>query len=91
MTDEEFDDDIEYDERPCPKCGQYEIRRRDCTSLLCDEGHVDEYETDPINYAPGEYLATCDECGGHGCHVWCSNCGWDMLEKRFINGKSETK
>jgi hypothetical protein len=83
------DDDIEYVEEACPKCGAWEVLRRDCNSLFCDDGYVDESEDDPINYMPGECLTTCEECGGHGCNVWCKNCGWDLLEKRFLSQKCE--
>jgi len=97
MSDEPFfDDDIEYADQSCPKCGGYDVVRRDCTAIHCDEGYVDEHETDAINYAPGEYvklrrseLPECDECRGYGCHIWCRTCGWDVLEQRFLSKKCE--
>lgn len=81
-----FDDDIEYADISCPKCGN-EMVRRDCNE--CEDGEIDEYEFDPINYCEGESFVSCSECGGHGAHIWCQKCGWDYLEKRYLNGKSE--
>jgi predicted RNA-binding Zn-ribbon protein involved in translation (DUF1610 family) len=85
----DFNDDIEYADQSCPKCGSSEVMRRECDCLSCDEGFIDEHEDDPINYMEGEMYRPCSECGGHGAHVWCRNCGWDLLEKRYLNGSPE--
>ena len=82
-----LDDDIEYAEIQCPQCGS-EMMRRDCTD--CEGGFRDLYEEDPLWYDEDDF-EECDTCGGHGAYVWCRECGWDYLENRFINGKSELK
>ena len=41
---------------------------------------------DPLWYDQDDY-ERCDECRGAGYFEWCQKCGWDMVEKRFLNGK----
>ena len=72
------DYDYEYGEEECPKCNHEHTHYRFCTSLYCEDGFVDQYETDPINYAPGQSLYECDECNGTGVESWCPNCGYDL-------------
>ena len=62
---------------------------RECSA--CDEGLIDCYDDDPINYSPGEEHENCAECNGHGRHIWCRKCGWDYLEHQYLNGKSEAE
>ena len=75
----EYDDDSEADLYedlpPCPKFGSFETRSRHCQAWPCDDGYCDEYEDDPINYAPGEVLTLCRECWGTGIERWCAKCG----------------
>lgn len=81
-----FPDEIETDELHCPNCGT-NTRSRHCTSLFCEDGYIDEYEDDPINFAPGEEYSRCDECHGTGIERWCPNCGWQWRgEKLTKNG-----
>lgn len=81
----DFNDDIEFAEIECPKCGN-DMVRRDCNS--CEDGFHDLYDEDPLYYDEEDF-EKCSECDGHGCHVWCQKCGWDYLENRYLNGKSE--
>jgi hypothetical protein len=79
-------DEIDLTEVQCTNCG-HECYRNDCS---CDEGlsHHDCGE-DCCCCAYPEPNVRCDLCNGHGVHVWCPRCGWDQLEKRFLNGRDE--
>jgi hypothetical protein len=73
MTDDyEIDDDT-----PCPACCNGCTHSRSCGESNCEDGGIDEYEDDPINFAPGEEFRTCPECHGHGIVRWCPKCGAD--------------
>ncbi len=74
----DYDEDIDYLDTPCPKCGERECRSRYCDSINCDDGWCDEHEDDPINFAPGEEYVMCRECFGTGILRWCSKCGCDL-------------
>lgn len=43
----------------------------------CDDGFFDEYEDDPINFAPGESYERCSECRGKGGWRVCGYCAAD--------------
>lgn len=38
----------------------------------CEEGWVDEYDDDPINYAPGQEFRQCNQCHGNGGWTVCT-------------------
>ena len=84
-----FDDDIDWFEGACPMCGKWEVRRAECSNFDCEDGYYHDCGEDTCCCADPEPDTRCDECGGHGCHVWCSHCGFDLLRKRFPNGMSE--
>ena len=42
----------------------------------CDDGVVDDYEDDPINYDPGD-TSVCRECRGKGGWRVCGYCNAD--------------
>ncbi len=85
------DDRIEDDDEACPNCGHSPTRRCPCGAIGCDEGFVDMHEyDDPLLFDEGEE-EPCRECRGEGYHHWCSNCGWDFVFKRFINGRDESE
>lgn len=71
-----YDDDFQEDDLACPRCG-HQTRSRDCTAFDYEEGYIDEYHDDPINYAPGEEYSKCDDCHGTGIERWCPECGWE--------------
>lgn len=77
---------IELSDETCPKCG-HEAYERMCG---CDEGY-DGHDCgeDVCCCLDPEENGVCDECEGHGYHVWCRRCGWDLLQKRFLNGHDE--
>src|SRR5262245_43750299 len=83
-----YDDDIEIGEAQCPKCGA-DTRSRECRS--CDDGFSDsdhdcgEDCCNCLDPEPGR----CSECGGKGWFNWCPECGWDLIEKCYINGRDE--
>lgn len=52
-------------------CGS-EMEWTECYSLGCDNGFVDEYDDDPINYAPGEEFSKCRVCDGKGGYYVCT-------------------
>lgn len=66
--------DYDIDECPCPACGHALTHSRPCDVIGCEHGWIDEYDDDPVNFAPGEYLEPCTECRG-GIQRWCPNCG----------------
>ena len=78
-----LDYDVELSDEQCPKCG-HEAYRRECE---CDDGlsHHDCGE-DSCCCVDDSPNVRCDMCLGRGEHVWCRRCGWDLLEKRFLNG-----
>jgi hypothetical protein len=80
------DDDIELGHDACPQCQHHTYFRR-CN---CEEGYSDHDCGDDccLCFLP-EPNVRCSECGGHGAHNWCPNCGWDLLLKRYINGRDE--
>lgn len=81
-----YDDGVEYAEERCPKCDA-ETFRRDCTALDCEDGYYHDCGEDCCCCACPEPNRKCDECEGHGVLVWCPVCGWDLLQKRYINGR----
>lgn len=72
------DDDTEYLDGACPKCGHHALRTRCCDVFDCEDGWIDEYHDDPINFSPGEEIVMCRECFGTGRLRWCSDCGNDL-------------
>jgi hypothetical protein len=87
----DYDDDIQYDDSPCPECGEYEVRSRDCYEITCDDGWCDEYEDDPINFAPGEEYTMCHECLGTGVLRWCAKCGCDITRREYFERNKKAK
>lgn len=78
MDDYEIETDLS-----CPKCGHDTLHSRDCTNLSCEDGYIDEYEDDPINFAPGEEERPCRECRGTGIERWCPKCGTNLSGFKF--------
>lgn len=75
-------DDIEYSTVSCPRCWQTTVTR---SCDYCDDGIVDDlHEQDPMWYDPDDW-EYCSHCGGKGYYHWCRNCGWDLIEGRFLN------
>lgn len=85
----DFDDETIPEDGPCPKCGEHKVMSRYCDAFNCDYGYCDEYEDDPINFAPGEEYVLCRECFGTGVMRWCSGCGCNIsfYEYRLRNVK----
>lgn len=79
-------DDFELSDEQCPNCG-HEAYERTCD---CNEGYSyhDCGEDVCCCLYPNDNVK-CDECEGRGHHRWCRRCGWDLLEKRFLNGHDE--
>ncbi len=77
-----YDDDIEYTDEQCPKCGEYDVRSQYCIVTGCDDGYIDEYDDDAINFSPGQEFRVCEECRGRGFVRWCAKCGWDMNKEQ---------
>lgn len=73
MIDYELDD-----ESVCPQCGNEYIHYRTCNE--CEDGFIDEYEDDAINYAPHTEYRRCSECLGTGLQQWCPKCGADLTD-----------
>lgn len=72
-------DDFETDfDVRCPRCST-ETRSRYCTAFDCEDGYIDEYHDDAINYSPGEEYRKCSDCHGTGIERWCpaDGCGWE--------------
>ena len=67
MAEEYWD----YSPDSCPTCG-LPLVWEDCWNG-CDDGYFDEYDYDPINYSPGEYMRPCDICHGIGGYWICAN------------------
>lgn len=89
MSEPDWDDGVYYDEDKCPKCGEYKVCWRDCDDWNCDDGYIDEYEDDPINFAPGEQYVMCRECWGTGIVRWCSGCGFDITAHEYKQRKAK--
>lgn len=83
----DYEDYVERDEESCPKCGG-ETYTRTCGQ--CEDG-VDGHDCgeDCCCCEYPEPNQSCDLCLGRGYFHWCKRCGWDLVEKRFINGKDE--
>ena len=79
-------DDVEYGDIACPKCGSYNTRWQRCDQ--CEDGYINRYDEDPLWYDEDD-CSVCEECRGHGCHSWCVNCGFDILQGKYLNGKAE--
>ena len=76
-------EDYEQDyENECPKCGHSPTHYRDCDH--CEDGFIDQWENDPINYLPGESLIRCEECCGSGVVSWCPECGYDISLHDYV-------
>lgn len=74
-----MDEDVEFDyDETCPKCGHSPTHSRPCDAPYCEDGLIDMYEDDPINFSPGEEFKRCDECNGTGMLNWCPKCGCDL-------------
>lgn len=73
------EDDYDWCDEACPKCGHGPSHSRDCGSCGGD-GCIDAYEDDPVNCSPGD-LEDCAECRGSGYQHWCPNCGYDFVRK----------
>lgn len=75
MTDGEREiwDEMQADavDDVCKKCGNL-LDWADCWQIDCEEGYYDEYEEDPINFAPGSYRK-CETCEGKGGWWYCPN------------------
>lgn len=75
-------DDYVFDlDGACPRCGEQELRWRDCDQIGCEDGFIDEHDDDPVNFAPGEESYMCEECFGTGSQKWCSKCGLDITRQ----------
>ncbi len=79
-------EDYEISEESCPKCNHGNTHTRPCTEIDCEDGYYHDCGEDCCCCACPEPNRLCDECRGHGVFVWCPNCGWDLLQKRYING-----
>lgn len=82
-------DDIEYYEGACPKCDEWTVRQKTCGH--CDEFGMSHHDCgeDCCCCEYPENNRKCDECGGEGVHRWCSNCAWDLIQNRYLNGRDE--
>jgi hypothetical protein len=72
--------DYEFSDYSCPKCGHCPTHSRPCSCMFCDDGYIDEFDDDPINFTPGEEMTMCRECFGSGVEHWCPECGLDISE-----------
>lgn len=82
------DDDIQIADKACPKCEHHTLMR-DCGS--CDGDGLGEHDCgeDCCVCLDPEPNTTCWECLGHGWHNWCPRCGWDLVQKQYLNGCDE--
>lgn len=85
-----IEDEIDYLDCPCPRCGAHEVRRRGCDEIGCEDGWYDEHDCDAINFAPGESYSMCEECCGTGDLVWCSSCGLDITRHEHMKSLAAT-
>ena len=87
--------DYEYHDESCPKCGHYPTHERPCSNIHCggddgiNEGMIDEYDFDPINFSPGEWMMRCPDCSGIGTEIWCPECGFDLSRHYFMQDMSK--
>lgn len=70
------------EEPVCQICGQY-LEWEECW-YGCEDGFFDEYDDDPINFAPGEWLRKCEICEGNGGYLVCPNAPHDVKVKADI-------
>lgn len=80
--------DWEYSLEYCPKCGAT-AAQQDCTAIDCEDGYIHDCGEDCCCCLDPEPNFACEECHGRGGHLWCRACGWDLYEKRYLNGRSE--
>lgn len=82
------DDSIELGDEACPKCLSHTYRKP-CD--YCDDDGYSEHDCgdDTCCCLLPEPNVECDICLGRGWHNWCPTCGWDLLEKRYLNGIDE--
>jgi hypothetical protein len=79
-----MDDYPDYDETPCPKCGNHTVTK--CCNDCGGDGWTEIgelYEQDPLWYDPDD-TRPCGECRGRGGFHWCQQCGWDLTEKFYL-------
>lgn len=69
--------DYEKEDITCPNCQHFPIHWRRCE---CENGWIDAYDNDPINYSEGEYETRCLVCSGTGIERWCPGCGTDLSD-----------
>lgn len=81
--------DYEISEQSCPKCKHGFTHRRACTEIDCDDGRYHDCGEDCCMCRYPEPNRRCEECQGRGVFVWCPNCGLDLLQNRFINGRDQ--
>jgi hypothetical protein len=74
----DFESYYHDDDQPCPRCNHWQTRRAKCYELFCEDGWIDEYESDAINFSPGEAYEKCDLCQGTGYLWWCPECKADL-------------
>lgn len=77
-------DDVDITGDACPKCGT-DLWSAPCTSIDCDDGFYHDCGEDCCCCADPYPNRRCEECLGTGYHVWCHNCGWDVVHKVFLN------
>lgn len=80
--------DWDYSDTQCPKCG-HETAHRRCDAIDCEDGFYHDCGEDCCPCLNPEPNTPCEECHGRGYFNWCRHCGWDLLDKRYLNGKSE--
>jgi len=78
--------EIELSDEHCPKCGHEAYERR-CYN--CEDGIEDHDCFEDTCCCLNPAGQTCGHCGGKGYFCWCRRCGWDLNEKRFLNGHDE--
>lgn len=87
-----MNDDVEICEGQCPKCKEWDgIRFRYCDVIGCDDGYIDEHDSDPINFAMGEEYILCHECLGTGVVHWCSKCGADLSGVQIVDPREDSE
>jgi hypothetical protein len=84
-----LDDDIEFDDEACPKCGHSPTHSRQCSVVGCDDGWIDMHEyDDPLFFDEGE-TEMCEECSGTGWLRWCPSCGYDLQRARLTQREAD--
>lgn len=73
-----MDDDYQLSDTVCPKCGHEPTHYRTCSNFGCEDGYIDDWEDDAINFSMGESYSMCQECWGTGIEKWCPKCGTDL-------------